>query len=77
MKASRELRGVIPVVQTPLHEDGSIDVEAQARLINYLVDKGVGDFWALGTGSEDINLSFEKRLTAAKAVAKANAGTSA
>ncbi len=74
MKASRELRGVIPVVQTPLHEDGSIDVEAQARLINYLVDKGVGGFWALGTGSEDMNLTFDKRLVAAEALAKANAG---
>lgn len=74
MKTSRELKGVIPVLQTPVHRDGSIDVEAQARLVHYLHGKDVGGFWALGTGSEDMNLSFEKRLTAAKAVAEANAG---
>jgi 4-hydroxy-tetrahydrodipicolinate synthase len=74
MKESRELRGVIPVLQTPVHRDGSIDVEAQARLVHWLSHKGIGGFWALGTGSEDMNLGFDKRLTAARAVAEANAG---
>jgi 4-hydroxy-tetrahydrodipicolinate synthase len=74
MKECRKLRGVIPVVQTPIHADGSVDTEAQARLINYLIGKGVHGFWTLGTGSEDMNLSFDKRLTAARAVTKANAG---
>jgi dihydrodipicolinate synthase/N-acetylneuraminate lyase len=74
MKACRELKGVIPVVQTPVNEDGSIDTEGQARLIRFLAEKGVGGYWALGTGSEDMNLTFEKRLTAARAITKANAG---
>ena len=74
MKESRELKGVIPVVQTPVHRDGGVDVAAQARLIEYLSGKGIGGFWALGTGSEDMNLSFEKRLIAARTIAEANAG---
>ena len=62
MKACRELKGVIPVVQTPLNADGSIDHAGQARLIDFLVDAGVGGFWTLGTNSEDMNLTFAKRL---------------
>ena len=74
MQKSRELKGVIPVVQTPVHEDGSIDTEAIGRLIRFLTDAGVGGFWVLGTGSEDMNLTFEKRLAVARAITKANAG---
>jgi 4-hydroxy-tetrahydrodipicolinate synthase len=73
MQWCRPLKGVIPVVQTPIHADGSIDTEGLARLIDYLVDAKVGGFWALGTGSEDMNLSFEKRLTVARTVTAANA----
>ncbi|MEJ2374193.1 MAG: dihydrodipicolinate synthase family protein [Pseudolabrys sp.] len=74
MQNSRELNGVIPVVQTPVHEDGSIDIDGIGRLIRFLADAGVGGFWVLGTGSEDMNLTFEKRLTVARAITKANAG---
>lgn len=74
MKKCRELKSVIPVVQTPVHEDGSIDTEGCARLIKYLTNSGVGGFWVLGTGSEDMNLSFDKRLQVARAMTEANAG---
>lgn len=72
MQWCRPLKGVIPVVQTPIHEDGAIDTEGLTRLINYLTEAKVGGFWALGTGSEDMNLSFDKRLTVARAVTAAN-----
>jgi 4-hydroxy-tetrahydrodipicolinate synthase len=74
MRACRELKGVIPVVQTPLNADGSIDHAGQARLIDFLVDAGVGGFWTLGTNSEDMNLTFAKRLEAAETLTKANRG---
>jgi 4-hydroxy-tetrahydrodipicolinate synthase len=74
MQACRQLKGVIPVVQTPVHRDGAIDTEGLTRLIEYLNGTGVGGYWALGTGSEDMNLSFEKRLTVARTITKANAG---
>jgi dihydrodipicolinate synthase/N-acetylneuraminate lyase len=74
MHACREMKGVIPVVQTPLNEDGSIDQAGQTRLIDFLVDAGVGGFWTLGTNSEDMNLTFAKRLEAARTLTKANRG---
>ena len=61
-------------MQTPVHRDGSIDTEGLKRLIEFLTGKGVGGFWALGTGSEDMNLSFEKRLSVARTITTANAG---
>ncbi len=72
MQACRAMKGVIPVVQTPLNEDGSIDQAGQTRLIDFLVDAGVGGFWTLGTNSEDMNLTFAKRLEAARTLTKAN-----
>lgn len=74
MQVSRTIKGVIPVVQTPLNKDESVDVPALRRLIEFLVSKKVGGFWALGTGSEDMNLSYKKRLLVAQTVAEANAG---
>lgn len=74
MQACRQLKGVIPVVQTPVHRDGAIDTEGLTRLIDFLGGTGVGGYWALGTGSEDMNLSFEKRLIVAQTITKANAG---
>lgn len=70
----RRLEGVVPVLETTLTADGAIDEPAQGRLVEFLVDAGTAGFWALGTGSEDMNLSFDKRLTAARAVTGANAG---
>jgi 4-hydroxy-tetrahydrodipicolinate synthase len=74
MKNTRLIEGVVPVLQTPLHQDGSIDTEAIARHIAYLSATGIGGLWVLGTGSEDMNLTFEKRLTVARAATAANAG---
>jgi 4-hydroxy-tetrahydrodipicolinate synthase len=74
MQPCRQLKGVIPVVQTPVRQDGEVDVEGLNRLIDFLLSKDVGGFWALGTGSEDMNLSFDKRLTVARTIAAANAG---
>jgi 4-hydroxy-tetrahydrodipicolinate synthase len=74
MKKSRALNGIIPVLNTPLLADGSIDAEGLRRLVAFLIGKGVGGFWALGTSSEDMNLSFKKRLQVARIVSEANAG---
>jgi 4-hydroxy-tetrahydrodipicolinate synthase len=68
------LKGIIPVLNTPLFEDGSIDGEALRRLVEFLVQKEAGGFWALGTSSEDMNLSFKKRLQVAQIVSESNAG---
>ena len=74
MIETRALRGVVPVVVTPVQSDGAIDVPAIHRLVNFLIETNVDGFWCLGTGSEDMDLTFEQRLIAARALCEANAG---
>ena len=71
---SRKLAGIIPVVVTTLNEDHSVDIISQKKLINFLNDKKVGGFWCLGTGSEDMNLTFEKKIILAKTLCQSNVG---
>ena len=74
MIKTRPVLGIVPVVDTPLTADEDIDVPGLKRLIEFLNTKNIGGLWVLGTGSEDMNLSFAKRLKAAQAACEANAG---
>jgi 4-hydroxy-tetrahydrodipicolinate synthase len=64
----KRINGVVPVLATPLTQNGEIDVEGLIRLCNYLTSFPIGGLWVLGTGSEDMNLTFQKRLLIAKVV---------
>lgn len=70
----RKMLGVIPVLTTPILKDGQIDTQSLRRLIELLITKEVGGLWVLGTGSEDMNLTFKKRIEVAEIVAETNAG---
>ena len=74
MIKTRPVRGIVPVVSTPLTKDENIDADALRRLIEFLNTKNIGGLWVLGTGSEDMNLSFAKRIKVAQAACEANAG---
>lgn len=74
MKKSRIIRGIVPVVSTPFNKGGDIDIKALKRLINLLKTKRIGGMWVLGTGSEDMNLTFEKRFQVAQTVTEVNDG---
>lgn len=65
VKAMRKtLRGVIPVLPTPLNDDETVDVAALRRVINYAVDGGVHGVWVLGSGGELPNLDYGERRKA-------------
>jgi dihydrodipicolinate synthase/N-acetylneuraminate lyase len=74
MIKTRPVRGIVPVVDTPLTADEDIDAPGLKRLIEFLNSKNIGGLWVLGTGSEDMNLSFAKRIKVARAACEANAG---
>ena len=74
MIKTRPVRGVVPVVSTPLTAEEDIDVPALERLIEFLNTKNIGGLWVLGTGSEDMNLSFAKRIKVAQTACEANGG---
>lgn len=72
----RKLEGVIPVLLTPITKSGDVDMPALIRLVEYLNERPIGGLWVLGTGSEDMSLTYKQRLTVAEIVADANAGKS-
>lgn len=74
MTKTRSVRGIVPVVSTPLTVEEDIDVPALKRLIEFLNTKNIGGLWVLGTGSEDMNLSFAKRIKVAQTACEANGG---
>lgn len=70
----RRLKGVVPVLLTPLTPEREIDAAALRRLVKYLSSKNIGGFWVLGTGAEDMNLTYQQRLRVVETVVEANAG---
>lgn len=74
MNLEREIRGIVPVLTTPINEDGSLDISALKNIIEFLISKRVAGFWALGTGSEDMNFTFSQRLEIARIVSETNRG---
>jgi dihydrodipicolinate synthase/N-acetylneuraminate lyase len=74
MTRKQLLQGVVPVMVVPMHPGGSPDVEGIHRLVDFLVDAGVGGLWVLGSASEDINMSVKERLVVARETAAATRG---
>ncbi len=70
MKLMPLIEGIVPVLVTPLKKDGEIDEAGLEKLLEFLISKSIGGLWALGTGSEDMNLTYAKRLQLARLIVK-------
>lgn len=62
-----KLRGVIPPVVTPLKEDRSFDRDSYEVLINRMIDAGVHGLFVLGSSSEVVFSTDERRAEIIKA----------
>lgn len=56
------LKGIIPIQIVPMLENHDIDLDGIHRYVAFLRSSNVGGLWVLGSASEDINISFNKRL---------------
>lgn len=63
--------GIVPVLVTPVDERGEVDVNGLNKIVDYYQSKSVSGLWVLGTGGEDMGLSFDQRLLVAETVSKA------
>ena len=66
----RKLKGIIPVLITPLDQYGNIDESCLTNLCEKYLNSGVEGLWVLGTGGEDMCLSFNDRLKVANIVSE-------
>ncbi len=65
MKSPAQIGGVLPVFQTPYHDDESIDAETLSREIDWLFDCGA-DGIVMAMVSEVLRLSSDERRTLAQ-----------
>ena len=66
------LRGVIPVLITPFTESYEVDQESLVRVLEFLYSKQIAGLWVLGTGGEDMSLTYRQRLRVAETVSEFN-----
>ena len=72
--ASKDIRGVIVPILTPLNSDETVDTNSMRRLVNYLIDNGAHGIWVSGTTGEFANLSNKQRLVSVETVVDEVAG---
>ncbi len=58
----KKLKGIVPVLITPFNENQTVDYNSLVKVLKHLLSKNPGGLWVLGTGGEDMNLSFEERV---------------
>lgn len=68
------LSGILPVLPTPFHADGAVDLEAMRRLVRFACDAGVQGVVFPGFASEVETLSPSERSGLLEIVVKETAG---
>lgn len=62
------ITGSIVALVTPMHEDGSLDWEALASLIEWHIEQGTHAIVAVGTTGESATLNFEEHVAVVRSV---------
>ena len=66
-----EIKGLIPAMATPMHADGSLNIEAIAPLANALIANGADGLFIAGSMGEAASLSLDERMEAVRATVRA------
>lgn len=69
-----KIKGILPVLHTPLNMDGQVDEMALRKIVEFLVSQDIGGIWVLGTGGEDMNLTIAQRKTVVRTAHSQNRG---
>jgi 4-hydroxy-tetrahydrodipicolinate synthase len=71
-----DLKGVIPAVVTPFHQDGRLDLESFDALVDFVLAAGVGGLALLGTTGESPTVPWlEVEALLSRALARRSAGS--
>ncbi|MBY0506297.1 MAG: dihydrodipicolinate synthase family protein [Bryobacteraceae bacterium] len=63
------MHGIFPILNTTFHADGSLDLESQLRLVDYLLEAGAHGLGLFGNASEGYALGEDERRTLLVAIA--------
>lgn len=56
------IRGSIPAIITPMHEDGGLDLPAFRKLIDWHVEQGSNGLVVVGTSGESATLAVDEHI---------------
>src|SRR6201996_9227689 len=68
------IRGSIPAIITPMLEDGSLDLPAFRKLIDWHIEEGTSGLVVVGTSGESATLSVEEHILMVKTAVEHAAG---
>ena len=68
------IRGSIPALVTPMHEDGSLDLTAFCQLVDWHIQEGTHALVVVGTSGESSTLSVEEHILVIKTAVEHTAG---
>ncbi len=69
-----KISGIIPALVTPFDKNGKVDHGALSALVNNLVEKGAGAFYACGSTAECFLMTDDERKATLETVIKAAGG---
>lgn len=75
MKEQIRIEGLVQIIITPFHADGTIDFDSLARLTQVALDEGASALTALGVSSEAAYLDDAERREVVQAVLAVNGGS--
>jgi 4-hydroxy-tetrahydrodipicolinate synthase len=67
------VKGIVPSLNTPFLEDGSVDHVSLRRLVNHTVEAGCGGMLGLAVAGEHSTLTLEEKCRFIETVTDANA----
>jgi len=65
-----KLEGIYPILNTTFHEDGSLDLTSQTRLVHHLLESGAHGLGLFGNASEGYALTTAERVELLKLIVK-------
>jgi len=68
------LTGLVPACYTPMHEDGTLNLDQVPAIVNHLASSGVSALYVAGTSGEGASLTGEERRLLAGAFVAAAKG---
>ncbi|HLS55360.1 MAG TPA: dihydrodipicolinate synthase family protein, partial [Zeimonas sp.] len=68
------IKGSIVAIVSPMHEDGSLDLESYRRLIDWHIDEGTAAIVAVGTTGESPTVDVDEHTTLIRVAVEHAAG---
>ncbi len=68
------LKGSIVALVTPMHEDGSIDLESLRKLVDFHVENGTNGIVSVGTSGESATLNINEQIDVIRETMRMTAG---